>query len=96
MVAKINQRTAAAHFYDEEEEDWVGKALSEEHAAKMWDHKGIKPVMNKEGRLRAVGTVNDFPEDAMAIYMTKYAEEIFEPKRILDEGDWLESHREPD
>lgn len=28
--------------------------------------------------------------------MAKYAEEIFEPKRITDEGDWLRTHREPD
>ena len=28
--------------------------------------------------------------------MTKYAEEIFEPKRITDNGDWLCTHREPD
>ena len=29
-------------------------------------------------------------------YMTKYAEEIFEPKRVLTNGDWLKSYREPD
>ena len=28
--------------------------------------------------------------------MTKYAEEIFEPKRITDNGDWLCTHRESD
>ena len=32
----------------------------------------------------------------MVTYMSKYAEQIFEPKRILDEGDWLRRHREPD
>ena len=62
----------------------------------MWDNWHIEPFSTKQTRLRAVGSVDDFPEDAMAIYLTKYAEEIFEPKRILDEGDWLESHREPD
>ena len=28
--------------------------------------------------------------------MTKYAEDIFEPKRILTSGDWLQTQREPD
>jgi len=32
----------------------------------------------------------------MATYMTRYCEEIFEPKRILDDGDWLARYREPD
>ena len=32
----------------------------------------------------------------MITYMTKYAEEIFEPKRILSSGDWLKSQREGD
>ena len=32
----------------------------------------------------------------MAIYFTKYAELIFEPKRILTKEDWLSMHREPD
>ena len=78
------------------ENDDIGKALSEEHAMKRWEHQGIKPVANKEQRLKAVGTANDFPDDAMSIYMTKYAEQIFEPKRILDSGDWLATYREPD
>ena len=32
----------------------------------------------------------------MMIYMSRHAEEIFEPKRILDNGDWLKYYREPD
>jgi len=28
--------------------------------------------------------------------MTRFCEEIFEPKRILSSGDWLKSYREPD
>ena len=38
----------------------------------------------------------EFPDDRMMIYMSRHAEEIFEPKRILDGGDWLNSYREPD
>ena len=59
-------------------------------------HKNIKTVVSKEMRVKAVGTKEDFPEDAMAKYMTAHAEEIFEPKRILDSGDWLKAYREPD
>ena len=32
----------------------------------------------------------------MITYMTENAEAIFEPKRILTNGDWLKSYREPD
>ena len=74
----------------------VGKALSEKHARAMARHAVIQPVMTKAQRLKAVGTVQDFPNDAMVTYMTKYSEEIFEPKRILSSGDWLKSQREPD
>ena len=31
----------------------------------------------------------------MVTYMTRYAEEIFEPKRILTSLDWLKRNREP-
>ena len=44
----------------------------------------------------AVGTERDFPRDRVVTYMTKFAEEIFEPKRILTNGDWLKTTREPD
>ena len=74
----------------------VGKALSERHARAMARHAVIQPVMTKAQRQKAVGTVQDFPNDAMVTYMTKYSEEIFEPKRILSSGDWLKSQREPD
>ena len=74
----------------------VGKALSEEHAIRMYENSDIDPVTSKKQRTLAVGSVGDFPQDAMSIYMTKYAEEIFEPKKILDDGDWLNSYREPD
>lgn len=53
-------------------------------------------VMRKQARVSAAGTTKDFPEDAMAKYMTKYAEQIFEPKRILSKDDWLNKNREPD
>ena len=43
-----------------------------------------------------MGTVQDFPHDAMVTYMTKHTEDIFEPKRILHSGDWLKTQREPD
>ena len=62
----------------------------------MVEHKDIKTVMTKEARELAVGTEADFPHDAMTTYMTRHAEQIFEPKRILDSGDWLKSYREPD
>ena len=52
--------------------------------------------MAKEQRKKAVGAVNDFPQDKVITYMTKNAEEIFEPKRILSDGDWLKTYREPD
>lgn len=57
----------------------------------MIKHSAIVPVMKKESRLKAVGTVRDFPDDPMITYMTKHAEQIFEPKRILTSGDWLKS-----
>ena len=31
----------------------------------------------------------------MCAYMAKYAEEIFEPKRVLTAGDWLQTNKEP-
>lgn len=74
----------------------VGKALSLEHATRMIEHAEINTVMSKQARLRAVGSESDFPEDAMAKYLTRYAEEIFEPKRVLSDGDWLKRFREPD
>ena len=74
----------------------VGKALSAKHARAMARHAVIQPVMTKAQRLKAVGTVQDFPNDAMVTYMTKHTEEIFEPKRILSSGDWLKTQREPD
>ena len=79
-----------------EDHGLVGKALSEWHAYRMIEHEDIEPVMSKEARKLAVGDVNDFPEDAVCTYMTKYAEKIFEPKRILSSGDWLKRYREPD
>ena len=43
-----------------------------------------------------MGTEADFPDDRVVTYMSKYAEEIFEPKRVLTNGDWLKTTREPD
>lgn len=74
----------------------VGKALSYEHMSKMIKHRAIVPVMKKEQRVKACGTIRDFPDDPMVTYMTKYAEQIFEPKRILTSGDWLKTQHEPD
>ena len=78
------------------ESNKVGKALSAWHKKKMIEHASIVPVMKQEQRLKAVGTENDFPEDAVTTYITRHAEEIFEPKRILTNNDWLKSYREPD
>ena len=74
----------------------VGKALSLEHATRMVEHAKINPVTSKEARRKAVGTEADFPNDAMASYLVRHAEEIFEPKRVLDPFDWLKKYREPD
>jgi len=74
----------------------VSKALSEDHRKKMVKNAKIVPVMNKEQRKGAIGDLLEFPQDVVNTYMTKYAEEIFEPKRILSNGDWLKSYREPD
>ena len=52
--------------------------------------------MSKQARRLAVGDVSDFPQDKVVAYMTKHAEEIFEPKRITSDSDWLKSYREPD
>ena len=70
--------------------------MSLEHAVRMVEHAGINPVASKAMRCKAVGLESDFVHDKMATYMTKYAEEIFEPKRILADGDWLREFREPD
>lgn len=62
----------------------------------MDEHIEIQTVMTKKQRQLAVGSEADFPDDLVATYMAKHAEEIFEPKRILTSGDWLKSYREPD
>ena len=67
----------------------IGKALSKEHYERMIAHANIVPVMNKEARKLAIGSVRDFPSDRMITYMSKHAEDIFEPKRVLTDGDWL-------
>ena len=74
----------------------VGRALSFEHAKRMIEHAQINTVMSIAARKKAIGTTSDFPEDAMATYLTQYAEEIFEPKCVLAGTDWLARHREPD
>lgn len=74
----------------------MGKALSLSHRKRMEAHKAIKTVMTKEQRLRAIGPLDEFADDVMDKYMASYAEEIFEPKRILSDGDWLVTNREPD
>ena len=74
----------------------VGRALSLWHARRMEQHKHIKTVMTKQQRIQAIGKIDEFCNDRMTTYMSKHAEEIFEPKRILDDSDWLVTHREPD
>ena len=74
----------------------VGKALSEWHKKRMLEHASIKPVQTKDQRIRAIGPKTDFARDRVCTYMTQYAEEIFEPKRVLSEHDWLRRYREPD
>ena len=61
-------------------------------ARRMVKHGDIKTVMSNKQRQTAVGTEADFPDDAMMTYMTRHAEQIFEPKRVLDDGDWLNSN----
>ena len=53
-------------------------------------------VVDLNRRKEAVGKVRDFPNDRLITYLTENAEAIFEPKRILTNGDWLKSYREPD
>lgn len=62
----------------------------------MLEHAEINTVVSKQQRLKAVGTEADFPQDVMTTYLTRYAEEIFEPKRVLTDDDWLKRFREPD
>ena len=62
----------------------------------MEEHANIVPVVSEKQRLTAIGNVNEFRTDRVCTYMSKYAEQIFEPKRILTDGDWLKSYREPD
>lgn len=62
----------------------------------MIEHADINTVASKAMRCKAVGSEADFAHDKMATYMTRYAEEIFEPKCILADGDWLREFREPD
>ena len=62
----------------------------------MNEHSNIVPVVSEKKRLTAIGNVNEFRSDKVCTYMSKYAEQIFEPKRILDNGDWLVTNREPD
>ena len=52
--------------------------------------------MTKQARRFAIGGDNDFPGDHVTSYMCKYAEEIFEAKRITSDSDWLKTNREPD
>ena len=59
-------------------------------------HTKIETVMSSQARSAAIGDINEFPHDAMVTYMSRYAEHIFEPKRILSDEDWLKSNREPD
>jgi hypothetical protein len=48
----------------------------------------------KEDRLVAVGPDSAFPKDKLLNFLTANAETLFEPKRILDSGDWLLRQKE--
>ena len=76
----------------------VGKALSAWHKKRMVENAklGIDPVMKENQRQAAIGSQNDFCDDIVTTYMTRYAEEIFEPKRVLQSTEWLAMQREPD
>jgi len=51
-----------------------------------------KPVRSKAERTQAVNK-EDF-NDPIIKYLTEEAENLFEPKRIYNGGDWLASHKE--
>ena len=70
--------------------------MSVEVATRMVENADVKTYSTKEKRMKALGSERDFPKDAMMIYMTRHAEEIFEPKRVLHPGDWLKKYRNPD
>ena len=88
--------SASANSYSKEDNNCFPRALSSEHAFRMLKHADIDPVCTKQKRKLAIGDEYDFAGDKMMIYMSRHAEEIFEPKRILDNGDWLKYYREPD
>ena len=54
------------------------------------------PLTNSKKRREAIGKITDFIDDDLITYLTKYAENIFEPKRILNNTDWLKSNKEGD
>ena len=45
---------------------------------------------------KAMGTEEDFPQDVVCTYMTRFADMLFEPKHIFSKNDWLATHREPE
>ena len=60
----------------------------------MIENADQNTVVSKKQRLKAVGDELDFLDDPMMTYMTKHVEDIFEPKRILNDEDWLKKNRE--
>ena len=54
-----------------------------------------QPVVNIKRRKDALGKKSDFETDALLNSLALHADEIFEPKRILSDKDWLKSYKEP-
>lgn len=69
--------------------------LSDWHKKRASDNAKItKTVVSLEDRQKAVGSIDDFPNDAMTMFLSQNAEQIFEPKKITYCGDWLASQSE--
>ena len=52
-------------------------------------------MANAKRRKDALGKKSDFEADDLLNSLALYAEEVFEPKRILTDKDWLKSYKEP-
>ena len=55
-----------------------------------------EPVTSLKRRKEAIGKKLDFPQDTLLTNLVLNAEEIFEPKRILNDQDWLKRKKEID
>ena len=68
--------------------------LSQWHQDRADRNAKINPFTPKEKRVQACGNDMEFPSDKTSIFMIRNAEKMFEPKKIIDNGDWLVSQRE--